>query len=75
MRVLILAAALVTPLALGACAGSGKPLPTYQQEMDQLDADCVARGGILSPTGAQTGRPQTEYVCKIAGGASRLNQN
>ncbi|MGX1746315.1 MULTISPECIES: hypothetical protein [unclassified Brevundimonas] len=70
---LFLAAVIVAPLALAACA-SGRPLPTYQQEMDQLDAECRDRGGILSPTGLQTGRPQTDYVCKITGGASRIPQ-
>jgi hypothetical protein len=40
--------------------------------MDQLEAECRDRGGILSPTGRQTGRPQTDYVCKITGGASRI---
>jgi hypothetical protein len=70
---LFLAAVIVAPLALAACA-SGRPLPTYQQEMDQLEAECRDRGGILSPTGLQTGRPQTDYVCKITGGASRIPQ-
>lgn len=67
---LILAAALV-PLALGACATSN-PLPSYQQEYDTLNAQCVERGGILSPSGATTGRAQTDYVCKITGGATRI---
>ncbi|MGW8706322.1 hypothetical protein ACWGLL_12895 [Brevundimonas sp. NPDC055814] len=70
---LFLAAVIAAPLALVACA-SGRPLPTYQQEMDQLEAECRDRGGILSPTGLQTGRPQTDYVCKITGGASRIPQ-
>ncbi|WP_341021480.1 hypothetical protein [Brevundimonas diminuta] len=71
---LFLVAVIVAPLALAACA-SGRPLPTYQQEMDKLDADCRERGGIISPTGRQTGRPQTDYVCKITGGASRIPQS
>lgn len=71
---LFIAAVLVAPLALAACA-SGRPLPTYQQEMDKLDAECRDRGGIISPTGRQTGRPQTDYVCKITGGASRIPQS
>lgn len=64
-------AILVVPLVLGACAG-GRALPTYQQEYDQLDAECTARGGILSPTGAASGRPQVDNVCKIIGPASRI---
>ncbi len=26
----------------------------------------------MTPTGLQTGRPQTEYACKITGGATRI---
>ena len=29
-------------------------------------------GGILVPNGQQSGRPQTDNVCRITGGASRL---
>ncbi|MND99210.1 hypothetical protein D3C80_915890 [compost metagenome] len=71
MRAPLILAALVAPLALGACA-TGKTYPTYQQEYDKLNADCVARGGILTPSGGTTGRPQTDYVCKITGGATRI---
>ncbi len=48
--------------------------PTYQQEMDKLETECRDRGGILSPTGGQTGRPQTDYACKITGVATRIPQ-
>lgn len=65
--------AFVAPLGLTACA-TDHPLPTYQQEMDTLQAECTARGGILTPTGRETGRPQTDYACKISGGASRIPQ-
>lgn len=71
---LVLALALAAPLALSACA-SGRTLPTYGQELKQLEADCNARGGILTPTGSQTSRPQTDYACKITGGASRIPQH
>jgi len=71
---LLLAAALTAPLILAGCA-TGPGQPTYQEEMTKLDAECVARGGILTPSGMQTGRPQTDYLCKITGGASRLMQN
>ncbi|HEY1071341.1 hypothetical protein [Brevundimonas sp.] len=73
MRAVLVLVALAAPLALGACA-TNKTFPTYQQELDKLSAECVARGGILAPTGAQTGRPQTDNVCKITGGASRIPQ-
>lgn len=71
---LLFAALLVTPLTLAACA-TGRDLPTYQEEMSTLEADCAARGGILTPSGRQTGRPQVDYVCKVSGGASRIQQN
>lgn len=70
-KALIVLAAVVAPLQLGACA-TGNPLPTYQQEYDALNAQCVERGGILSPSGLTTGRAQTDYVCKITGGATRI---
>lgn len=69
---LFLAVALSAPLALAACATGGKTLPSYSQEMKRLEAECTARQGILTPSGLQTGRPQTDYVCKITGGASRI---
>ena len=69
----LLAATLSTGLA--ACAsGPREPRPTYMQELDQLAAECRERGGILAPiAGSTTGRPQTDNVCEIRGGASRLN--
>lgn len=73
MRAVLVLAALVAPLALGACA-TGKTYPTYQEEYDKLNADCVERGGILTPSGASTGRPQTDNICKITGGATRIPQ-
>lgn len=73
-RTLIVLAALVAPLALGACA-TGKTYPSYQQDLDKLEAECTTRGGILTPSGVTTGRVQTDYVCKITGGATRIPQN
>ena len=71
MRAALVLAALIAPLALGACA-TGKTMSTYQQDLDKLEAECTARGGILTPTGATTGRAQTDYLCKITGGATRI---
>lgn len=71
MRPMILVAPAALLLGLAACAptaGSNR----YSEELKQLSADCEARGGILSPTGAQSGRPQLDNVCHITGGASRL---
>lgn len=71
MRAIVILAALAVPLALGACA-TGRTVPTYQQDLDKLESECTARGGILTPSGATTGRAQTDYLCKITGGATRI---
>jgi hypothetical protein len=71
MRFLTLAFPAALSLALAACAstpGSSR----YSDDLQKLSDDCQARGGILSPSGQQTGRPQTDNVCRITGGASRL---
>lgn len=71
MRALIFAAPVAVLLALAACApttGSS----TYARELQQLSDSCETRGGILVPTGQQSGRPQNDNVCRITGGASRL---
>lgn len=70
MRVLTFAPALLL-LAAAACA------PTtggdrYANELQRLTEQCSARGGILSPIGGQSGRPQTDNVCKINGVPSPL---
>lgn len=71
MRVLAFAVPALLLLAIAGCA------PTmggdrYTGELRALTDQCSARGGILSPTGEQTGRPQTDYICKITGGGGRL---
>ena len=71
MRPLILAAPAALLLALAACASTSGS-STYADELKQLSDSCEARGGILSPTGQQSGRPQNDNVCRITGGASRL---
>jgi len=65
------AVALAFAAGLSGCATSTAH-DTYSNELRQLTDDCTARGGILSPTGQQTGRPQTDNVCRITGGPSRL---
>ena len=74
MRALFALAALVAPLALGACA-TGKTFPSYQEELDKLSAECMARGGILTPIAGATGpRAANDYACEIRGGGSgRIN--
>ncbi|KQY84974.1 hypothetical protein [Brevundimonas sp. Root1423] len=70
MRILILTPALLL-FAVSGCAPTTGP-SNYDTEMRRLSETCAAQGGVLSPTRYQTGRPQTENVCKITGGASRL---
>ncbi|MEW6538285.1 MAG: hypothetical protein AB1448_06805 [Pseudomonadota bacterium] len=70
MRVVILSAAVVLPLLSG-CGTTGAT-NTYQQELNALEAACTRNQGILTPTGLQTGRPQTEYACKISGLITRI---
>lgn len=71
MRPPILAVPAALLLALAACAPTTGP-SQYAAELQQLSDSCEARGGILSPTGQQSGRPQNDNVCRITGGASRL---
>lgn len=71
MRPLILAAPALLLLAVAACAPTAGG-DRYANELTRLSDQCEARGGILSPTGQQTGRPQLDNVCQITGGASRL---
>ncbi len=66
MRVVLFAVPAVAALALSACA-SGMGETRYETEYQRLAADCTARGGILSPTGEQSGRPQLDNVCKVTG--------
>ncbi|CAN5230157.1 hypothetical protein BH09PSE1_BH09PSE1_28780 [soil metagenome] len=73
MRSLILSSLAVVGLA--ACASTGQPQETYGAATDRLAADCQARGGILTPTGGVTGRPETDNVCRISGGGSRIPGN
>ena len=73
MRTLIAFAPVALVLGLTACASTTAPGGnSYNDELQRLAADCQARGGILTPTGQQSGRPQTDNACRITGGASRL---
>lgn len=71
MRSQNLAAAAVLLVSLAGCASTAGS-NTYVDELRELSDSCEARGGILVPTGQQSGRPQTDNVCRISGGASRL---
>lgn len=72
MRILTLASALLL-LAVAGCA-TGTGVDRYSAELQRLTEDCSARGGILAPTGQQSGRPNNDYVCRITGGASLLTR-
>jgi hypothetical protein len=69
MRIPILAAPAALVLGLAACAptmggGGGN---SYSAQLDRLTEECRERGGILAPTGQQSGRPQNDNVCRITG--------
>lgn len=66
-----LLAALAVISTLAACAGGPASGERYANELDALAQDCRDRGGILSPTGGQTGDPARDNVCKINGQAAR----
>ena len=66
MRIALFVAPAALAVTLSACA-SGMGTSRYQTELARLAADCEARGGVLSPTGQQSGRPQLDNVCKITG--------
>lgn len=64
MRRSILASALAAGLlTVGACATLGEPVTLNMAELTQR---CEDRGGTIRPTGAETGRAQTDYVCQEA---------
>ena len=72
MRIVLFAAPAAFALTLSACA-AGMGGDQYGTELQRLAADCQARGGILSPTGQQSGRPQLDNVCKITAQPSSHN--
>ena len=64
MRRAVIAAGLALSLpAVAACGTMGQPT---HFDMAELTARCDQRGGDLIPTGAQTGRPQTDFICQSA---------
>ncbi len=64
MRRLFVASGLATGLlALGACATLGEPVTL---NLAELTTRCEDRGGVLVPTGAETGRAQSDYICREA---------
>jgi hypothetical protein len=61
----------ILALALAGCAQSGAPgeVGGLRGEQQRLQRDCDARGGILVPSGRNTGEPPLDNVCSISGGA------
>lgn len=57
-------------LTCAACASTDSQ-SRYQQELQQLETECRERGGTIRATGVSTGRPQTEYICRLTS-ASRI---
>lgn len=56
-------------LTVSACATEG---PRQRDKtLEQLTAECEARGGVLVPTGRVTGRDALDNVCRITGGPSQ----
>lgn len=64
MRRSVIASGLaISLLALAGCGTLGQPT---NFDMADLTARCDRRGGELMPTGARTGRPQTDFICQAA---------
>jgi hypothetical protein len=68
MRIALLALAAITLTACATGAGGDR----YNDELDRLSQSCQERGGILTPAGTQSGRPNTDYVCEIRGAGGSL---
>lgn len=66
--------ALALAIAASGCAAAGPGTGRYAAELARLEESCAERGGILTPSGLgrETGRPQTEYVCRINDGGTLL---
>lgn len=67
MRALVLIAGLALSGCMPALSVDGP------DRISELDRACRERGGILIPSGApSTGRPETDYLCRLTGGATRI---
>ena len=72
MRIAYILPPLALALALAGCASTATT-DHYGSNLRQLSDDCQARGGILAPTGLQTGNPARDNVCKITAETARAN--
>lgn len=69
MRIALVAPAVL--LLAGCMTGMGTETSQYSQERAELEADCRARQGILTPIPRSTGmNAATDYQCEIRGGPS-----
>ena len=66
-------AAAATTVLLG-CASARTGPGITATERQELQAACTARGGILVPSGAATGRPALDDFCEIRGGGSSIQR-
>lgn len=72
MRRLTLALLAAIPLiGLAACASSGESATTGESPYDRLQRQCGERGGLLSPSGANSGIPALDNLCQIRGTSIR----
>jgi len=69
MRLVLAIAAVSTLAACASMPGGGND---YEAKFTRLSDQCKARGGVLTPTGANRGEPQIDYACTIHGGATRI---
>lgn len=58
-------ASLTLALLLAACAGQRGAPNMLASERERVERGCTQRGGILVPSGANTGRAAVDYACKI----------
>jgi outer membrane PBP1 activator LpoA protein len=74
MRALTVLTPVILGLALAACSTTSGA-NRYVSEQQRLADDCRARGGILTSTGEQSGRPQQDNVCVIRGQPASVPSN
>jgi hypothetical protein len=72
MHTATLAALISIPLiGLAACATGSETATTGESPLDRLQRQCDARGGLLTPSGANSGIPAIDNLCNIHGTSIR----
>lgn len=64
-RLLLTSLATTLAAALAGCANTAPGPGATASEREELRRTCEARGGMLVPSGAATGRPALDDVCRI----------